>query len=76
MSCVKTIPYLIGLSIALISAVTMALPVSTPPNAMAYATGEITTKDIAIPGLIVGVFAALLLIFGMPIALRILGIPG
>lgn len=66
----------IGLSIAFISAVTMALPVSTPPNAMAYATGEITTKDIAIPGLTIGVFAAVLLIFGMPVALRILGIPG
>lgn len=66
----------IGLSIALISSVTMALPVSTPPNAMAYSSGEISTKDIAIPGLIVGVFGAVLLIFGMPIALRILGVPG
>jgi sodium-dependent dicarboxylate transporter 2/3/5 len=65
----------IALSIALISAVTMALPVSTPPNAMAYATGEITTRDLAVSGITVGVFAALLVIFLSGPVLRFFGIP-
>lgn len=65
----------VALSIALISSVSMALPVSTPPNAMAYATGEISTRDLAVAGISVGVFAAVLLIFlGGPV-LRFWGIP-
>ena len=34
-----------ALVIALVASLSMALPVSTPPNAMAYATGELTTRD-------------------------------
>jgi sodium-dependent dicarboxylate transporter 2/3/5 len=32
----------------------MALPISTPPNALAHATGEIQTKDMSKMGLIIG----------------------
>ena len=46
---------LIGL--ALSASFAMALPISTPPNALAYAKGFIKQKDMAIVGIIVGVIA-------------------
>lgn len=46
---------LIGL--ALSASFAMALPISTPPNALAYAKGFIKQKDMAIVGIIVGVFS-------------------
>jgi sodium-dependent dicarboxylate transporter 2/3/5 len=33
----------------------MALPISTPPNALAYAKGFIEQKDMAVVGIIAGV---------------------
>ncbi len=47
-------PHAIALSVALASSAAMALPISTPPNAMAYATGEIRTKDMLKAGIAVG----------------------
>lgn len=35
----------------------MALPISTPPNGIAYATGKVTTKQMALVGVIVGLFS-------------------
>jgi solute carrier family 13 (sodium-dependent dicarboxylate transporter), member 2/3/5 len=32
----------------------MALPISTPPNAIAYSTGLVRTRDLAVTGVIVG----------------------
>ena len=50
-----------GLSIALASSAAMALPISTPPNAIAYAQGTLVSKDfIKVGGLIS--FMAILLI--------------
>lgn len=58
----------LGFSIALAASVSMALPVSTPPNAIAYATGEITGRDFALAGIIIGLLAALLIVaLGGPI---------
>lgn len=45
---------LIGL--ALSASLAMALPISTPPNALAYAKGFIKQKDMAIVGIIIGAF--------------------
>ena len=62
------IPY--GGQVVLIIAVTfacsmgMCLPVSTPPNALAYASGYIRNKDMLKVGLIVGT-VGLLLVFAM-----------
>ncbi len=42
-------------SVALAASLAMALPISTPPNALAYATGMVDTKNMAIPGAIIGV---------------------
>jgi sodium-dependent dicarboxylate transporter 2/3/5 len=59
-------PLLVGVLIALSCSLAMALPVSTPPNAVAYATGEIETKDMAIIGLLVGAAGIVLVVFVMP----------
>jgi sodium-dependent dicarboxylate transporter 2/3/5 len=48
---------LVGVAIA--SSVGMVLPISTPPNALAYATGLIEQKDMVKVGLIMGVASLL-----------------
>jgi len=49
---------LIGVAIAASSA--MILPISTPPNALAYATGYVQQKDMSRMGFIMGVISMLL----------------
>jgi len=49
---------LIGIAIAASSA--MVLPISTPPNALAYATNLVQQKDMARIGLIVGIVSIVL----------------
>jgi len=49
---------LIGVAIAASSA--MVLPISTPPNALAYATNLVDQKDMSKIGLIVGFISILL----------------
>ena len=49
---------LIGVAIAASSA--MVLPISTPPNALAFATNLVKQKDMAKIGLIVGVISIVL----------------
>lgn len=49
---------LIGVAIA--SSLGMILPISTPPNAMAAATGLIEQKDMAKVGIIIGVVGLIL----------------
>ena len=58
---------LIGVAIAASSA--MVLPISTPPNALAYATNLVQQKDMSKMGLVMGVLSML---FGY-ILLYILG---
>ena len=53
-----TATVLIGVAIASSSA--MILPISTPPNALAYATNLVQQKDMAKIGLIVGIISILL----------------
>jgi sodium-dependent dicarboxylate transporter 2/3/5 len=57
---------LIAVVVALATSLGMSMPISTPPNAIAYATGQIELKHMALVGLIVGVGGALLLAFAMP----------
>lgn len=49
---------LIGVAIAASSA--MILPISTPPNALAYATGYVQQKDMSKTGTIIGIISMLL----------------
>ncbi len=55
--------------VALASSMGMALPISTPPNALAHATGEIQTAFMARVGVILGV-SGLILVFGLLFILR------
>lgn len=51
-----------ALTIALVASMSMAFPVSTPPNAMAHATGEVTTADFVRTGGYIGLFGTALII--------------
>ncbi len=62
------------LTVAFAASLSMALPVSTPPNAIAYGHGELTTKDMALPGILIGLVGAVLLFFGLPVLLQLQGI--
>ncbi|MEM6279469.1 MAG: SLC13 family permease [Verrucomicrobiota bacterium] len=42
---------------ALSASAAMCLPISTPPNAIAYASGRVRSKDFLLPGLVLGLLA-------------------
>jgi len=67
-------PLLAGILIAMACSLAMALPVSTPPNAVAYASGSINSKDMAIVGLVVGGVGLVLVVFVMPPVWRAVGL--
>ena len=50
-------------ALGLASSLAMSLPISTPPNAIAYSTGLISTRDMAKGGIVIGVTGLLLLVF-------------
>lgn len=52
----------------------MALPISTPPNALAHATGEFTTREMARVAFIVGGVGAALIVFGGGLVMKICGV--
>jgi len=54
----------LGIGVALAASMAMALPISTPPNAIAYAKGILSSKDFAKAGIIIGVIAVILLLAG------------
>lgn len=51
------------IGLALMCGSSMILPISTPPNAIAYYTGELSKKDFAISGAIIG-FSSLAITYG------------
>jgi len=65
---------LTAFSIALAASMSMSLPISTPPNTMAYATREITTRDMVIPGTCVAVIGAVAVALLAKPMLRLWGI--
>ena len=69
-------PLLVAVVVAIACSVGMSMPISTPPNAIAYATGEITIGQMAFIGLIVGGVATALLIFAAPPLWAALGLVG
>lgn len=56
----------VAVAVALVASMGFALPISTPPNAIAYSTGECTVKGMATIGITVGTVATLIIIFVMP----------
>lgn len=59
-------PTAFAVLLALAASLGMVLPISTPPNAIAYSTGYVKLKDMALLGTIIGVAGALILAFVMP----------
>lgn len=59
--------------VAISTSLGMSLPISTPPNAIAYSTGETSVKYMAIIGVIVGLIGTALLIAVMPTIWDLMG---
>ncbi|MFK5633452.1 MULTISPECIES: SLC13 family permease [unclassified Ornithinimicrobium] len=64
----------VALLVAIACSLAMMLPISTPPNAIAYATGTVRTPDMVVVGAVVGVLGVLLVAFVIPLWWRLLGI--
>jgi len=60
-----------GIVVALSASLGMALPVSTPPNAIAFASGSVSTGALVVSGIVVG-FIGLTLVILTAMALRFL----
>lgn len=54
----------LGIGVALAASLAMSLPVSTPPNAIAYSRGVLSTTDFIKVGVIIGVIGFSLILFG------------
>ena len=52
----------IGVGIALAASAAMSLPISTPPNAIAYAKGVLSSKDFSKAGVLVGLVTVILIL--------------
>lgn len=57
---------LLAVVLALASSLGMSMPISTPPNAIAFSTGVIKPKDMAVIGATIGLAGAVLLALVMP----------
>lgn len=64
----------IAIVLALGCSLGMCLPISTPPNAIAYSTGTTPTREMVIVGAVVGVVGVLLLAFVAPLTWGPLGV--
>ena len=56
--------------VALSASMGMVLPVSTPPNALAYATGRMSNRDMAVSGLLISGTGMLLMLLGGALVLH------
>lgn len=71
---VDVAPLLAGVVIALMCSLAMSLPISTPPNAVAYASGQIATRDLAIVGVTIGVVGLVVVVGIAPPVWQALGV--
>ncbi len=67
-------PLLVGFIIAIGASLAMALPISTPPNAIAYSSGMVKTRDMAMTGLIVAAIGLVLFLVASPLLWSALGV--
>lgn len=67
-------PALAAFFIAIGASLAMALPVSTPPNAIAFSTGSVKTRDLAVTGSIIGVVGLVLYVFVAPLLWDLMGV--
>lgn len=61
-------------TIAVMCSASMALPVSTPPNAIAFGSGLLRSKDMILPGLIIALVALAIVLFLAPLYWKWIGI--
>lgn len=59
---------------ALACSLGFALPISTPPNAIAYATGHIPQRSLMLVGTVLGLAGALILAFALPPLWSLMGL--
>ena len=64
----------IAIVIALGCSLGMCLPISTPPNAIAYSTGTTPTREMVVVGIVVGVVGIILLAFVAPLTWGFIGV--
>nr|WP_241969094.1 DASS family sodium-coupled anion symporter [Trueperella bialowiezensis] len=64
----------VAVVVAIACSLGMSMPISTPPNAIAYSTGEIKISQMALVGMVVGSLATALLVFGLPPVWDLLGL--
>lgn len=64
----------VAIVLALGCSLGMCLPISTPPNAIAYATGTTPTREMVIVGMVVGVTGVALLAIFAPLTWGLLGV--
>lgn len=67
-------PIQVGFFIAIGASLAMALPISTPPNAIAYSTGAAKTSDMVRAGLIVGIVGLVLFVGVAPVLWNLMGV--
>jgi sodium-dependent dicarboxylate transporter 2/3/5 len=67
-------PLVVGFMIAVAASLAMALPISTPTNAVAYSSGLIKTGDMAKTGVIIGIIGLILYLAVAPAIWSVLGV--
>ncbi len=67
-------PLMVGFMIAIGASLAMALPISTPPNAIAYSSGFIKTADMAKTGILIGVVGLLIYLVVSPLLWSAMGL--
>lgn len=67
-------PIQVAISLALVASLSMTLPISTPPNALAYARGEFSTKEMMRASLIISLIGLVLIAFGGTWIMRLWGL--
>lgn len=67
-------PIQVAISLALVASLSMTLPISTPPNALAYARGEFSTREMIRASLSISLVALVLIAFGGSWIMRLWGL--
>jgi sodium-dependent dicarboxylate transporter 2/3/5 len=67
-------PVQVAMSIALAASMSMALPISTPPNAIAHARGEFTTGELMRVTLVISVVGVVAIVLGGGAIMKLWGL--
>lgn len=67
-------PVSAGFFIAVGASLAMALPISTPPNAIAYSTGFVATRDMIVVGGLVGAVGLVIFVWLGPVLWNVTGV--